>query len=238
MLDFDAFEVLTFDCYGTLIDWETGILSGLRPALAAHGIALGDAAILESYGRLEAQAEAGAYRPYKEILRSVAQNLLTEQGITPTPEEADCLVTSFGNWKPFPDTVAALRALKRRYKLTILSNVDDDLFARTAHHLEVPFDWVITAAQVGSYKPSTNNFTFALEKMGVPKERVLHVAESLYHDAVPARVLGIPMVWVNRRQGRPGATRLVSIQPEMEVPDLRTLAERMGLTPEEAGSHA
>lgn len=231
MLDFGRFSVLTFDCYGTLMDWEAGILGALRPALAARGLMLDNTQILERYARYEAEAEAGDYQPYRAVLRRVAERFFTGQGIAPTEEERDGIVASFGDWRPFPDTVEALRALKSRYRLAIVSNVDDDLFALTAPHLEVEFDAVITAAQARSYKPSLNNFRLALARLNTAPEQVLHVAESLYHDIVPARALGISSVWVNRRQGRPGATRLVEAQPDMEVPDLRTLAVQRGLLP-------
>ena len=133
----------------------------------------------------------------------------------------------FRSWKPFPDTVAALKKLKSRYKLAIISNTDDDLFADTARLLEVSFDWVITAQQAGSYKPSHHNFKLALERIALPPEQVLHVAQSIYHDIVPARELGLATVWVNRRAGKhgEGATKAAQGQPDLEVPDLKTLAE-------------
>jgi 2-haloacid dehalogenase len=127
--------------------------------------------------------------------------------------------------------VEALRALKRRYKLAIISNVDDGLFALTACHLEVEFDWIITAEQVGTYKPSTNNFEVAIARMGVGRERLLHAAESLFHDVVPAKELGLSTVWVHRRTGKEGfgATPPADAEPDLEVPDLRTLASRLGV---------
>jgi 2-haloacid dehalogenase len=120
-----------------------------------------------------------------------------------------------------------LRRLKQRYKLAVISNIDDDLFALTAQHLEVPFDHVITAQHCRSYKPSLNNFQKALARLDLPPERVLHVAESLFHDIAPARSLGLATVWVNRRQARAGAaaTRMVNVRPDLEVPDLKTLAD-------------
>ena len=140
--------------------------------------------------------------------------------------DLNVLIDTFDNWKPFPDTVAALRSLHRHYQLMPLTNVNDDLFAITAAHLQVPFDRVMTAEQIGSYKPSLRNFEYMLAHVGVPKEQVLHVAQSLYHDIAPARSLGIATVWVNRRQGKTGtgATPPADARPDLEVPDLQTLA--------------
>ena len=224
-LNLRQFKVLTFDCYGTLVDWEAGILAGLRPLLARQGVTLTDEAVLEHYGRYEAQAEAGPFRKYKDILREVAEQFGVAFGFD-AQLERDVLINTFDGWKPFPDTVAALRSLHQHYKLMPLTNVDDDLFAVSAAHLQVSFDKVMTAEQIGSYKPSLRNFEFMLSHVGVPKEQVLHVAQSLYHDIAPARSLGIATVWVNRRQGKAGAgaTPLADAQPDLEVPDLRTLA--------------
>src|SRR3954469_24330442 len=153
-LDFKKFEVLTFDCYGTLIDWETGIAGALRPLVAAHpskdGTPISDAELLAIYGELEARAEAGEYRRYREVLREVVRGLGERLGFRASEAEMDALPESLGEWPPFPDTVAALRRLKSRYKLAIISNTDDELFAQTAKRFrdaegEVPFDAVITA---------------------------------------------------------------------------------------------
>ena len=226
MLDFRRFRVLTFDCYGTLVDWESGILAALRPLLRAHGKSLTDEQTLELYGELEAEAEAGEYQPYRRVLEEVVRGFGRRLGFEPSLQEAESLPESLKNWKPFPDTVAALKKLKSRYKLAIISNTDDDLFADTARLLEVPFDWVITAQQVGSYKPSHRNFKLALERIALPPEQVLHCAQSIYHDIVPAKELGLATVWVNRRGAKGGgATKAAQGQPDLEVPDLKTLAE-------------
>ncbi len=227
MLEFDRYEYLTFDCYGTLIDWERGLLAALRPLLARHGVTLSDDEVLEHYADMETTAERGQYRPYREILATVLEGFARQHGFTLAPEERDSLAVSVGDWPPFPDSVEALRSLATRYRLVILSNIDDDLFALSARHLATDFAAVITAQQVGSYKPDRRNFRFALDRLGAPKERVLHVAQSLFHDIVPAKEVGLATVWVNRRHDRPGfgATPLASAQPDLEVPDLRTLAE-------------
>ena len=231
MLPFEQFTVLTFDCYGTLINWEEGILSALRPLLMAHNCSLSDDDLLERFARLETAAETGAYRPYREVLRDVVTGFASECHFTPTALERDCLAASLAHWPPFADSVAALRALKTRYKLAILSNIDDDLFAHSARQLQVAFDCVITAQQVQSYKPSPRHFTVALERLAVPKAHILHIAQSLYHDITPATQFGLATVWVNRRHGRPsaGATPPAQARPDLEVPDLRTLVAMMGI---------
>jgi 2-haloacid dehalogenase len=225
-LDFSQFSWLTFDCYGTLISWEPGILTVLRPMLAAHGRELADEGILELYAALEAREEGGEYRPYRQVLESVVQKLAARVGFAASAQEMRALPDSIRDWQPFPDTVTALRKLKTRYKLGIISNIDDELFAGTAPRLEVPFDAVITAQQARSYKPSLNNFHLALERIGEPPARVLHAAQSLYHDVSPAKELGMSAVWVNRRAGKggSGATPRALAEPDLVVPDLTTLA--------------
>lgn len=225
-MDFAAFQVLTFDCYGTLIDWESGILGALRPLLAAHGQALDDGALLALYSELEPAVQQESYRPYRQVLEEVVRAFGRRLGFTPTQAEAQSLPDSLRDWLPFPDTVAALRSLKRRYRLGVISNIDDDLFAFSAQHLQVPFDFLVTAQQARSYKPSSNNFRMALDRIGLPPAKVLHCAESLYHDVVPARSLGLATAWVNRHAGRarPSATRSADVRPDLEVPDLKTLA--------------
>ena len=231
MLRFDDFDVLTFDCYGTLIDWETGILDALRPVFAAHRVDLTPERTLELYGELESAAERGPYREYKAILRTVLEGLGTRFGFTATANELEQFSTSVKDWPAFPDSAAALQALHKKYRLAILSNIDDDLFAHSAQRLQVRFDWIITAQQVKSYKPSLNNFRMAFGRIGVPQNRILHVAQSLFHDIAPANALGLSSVWVNRRHKKEGsgATPEAQARPDLEVPDLRTLAEKMGL---------
>lgn len=227
MLDFDRYSVLTFDCYGTLIDWESGILGALKPVFANRGVSISDDELLERYGEIEADLEGGVYKPYRQILREAVAGLGLRYNFSPTATEMEMLPNSVQYWRPFPDTVKALRQLKKRYKLAILSNIDDDLFTASAKQLEVPFDEVITASQVKSYKPSHNNFEQALRRIGVPRGQLLHVAQSIYHDVIPTRALGISSVWVNRRKGLigSGATLPAEGQPDLEVPDLQSLAD-------------
>jgi 2-haloacid dehalogenase len=225
-MDFSAFTTITFDCYGTLIDWEAGILPALRGILAAHGQSLPDAAILELYGEFEAQAESGAYQTYRDVLESVVRQFGERCGFHPSPTELRSLHESVPAWPPFPDTVTALQELQQRYQLAVISNIDDDLFAETRKHLGVDFAGVITAQQARSYKPSINNFRLALQTLGVEPSRLLHAGQSVYHDVIPAQSLGISTVWVNRRSARPGvgAVRAASGKPDLEVPDVASLA--------------
>ena len=228
MLDFTRFEWLSFDCYGTLIDWESGILGYLRPLLESKGCAIGDAQILNLYSELEPREQAGEYRSYREVLAGVVRGFARELRFEVTGAEAAGLADSIRDWEPFADTVPALHRLHSRYKLAILSNIDDDLFAYSARKLQVPFDCVVTAQQVRSYKPSLNNFETLLRRLASPRDRLLHVAESLYHDVGAARSLGIATVWVNRRQGKPAASKLAEAQADLEVPDIANLAELAG----------
>lgn len=235
MIEPERYEVLSFDCYGTLVDWESGIVAGLRPVLENHGVGVTDEEILALHARIEHRLQAasrkGSYVRYRDVLRGEVLEAGRRWGFEPEPSEVDALADSLGDWLPFPDTVGALRVLKRRYRLAIISNVDDDLFALTARRLEVEFDHVITAEQAQTYKPSLNNFEVALERIGVAPGRLLHCAESLFHDIVPARKLGLSTVWVNRRKHKEGfgATPPAEATPDLEVPDLETLVSALGI---------
>ena len=230
MLHFDDYAVLSFDCYGTLIDWESGLWQALEPILANHQVALTRDAALELFAALESEAERGDYREYKTVLHSVLAGFGIALGFEPSPAESEQFATSVRNWPAFPDSVAALQALARRFRLAVISNIDDDLFASSAERLGARFDWVITAQQARSYKPSLNNFRLALARIGLPQSKVLHVAQSLYHDIAPAKTLGLATVWVNRRHAQPGsgATLPAQATPDLEVPDLQTLAQLAG----------
>jgi 2-haloacid dehalogenase len=231
MVNFEDFTHLSFDCYGTLIDWETGILAAVAPVLERHDISVEEGQLLELYAKFEAEQEAGAYRPYRIVLCGVMASLAAALGFAPTEADLDVLSDSVGRWRPFADSVEALRRLKTRYQLVILSNVDDAMFAATAKLLEVELDDVITAQQVGSYKPARANFRHALDRLGVPRRQVLHVAQSLFHDHVPAKELGFTTVWVNRASRCPGTGVALPAQaaPDLEVPDMKSLVELLGL---------
>jgi 2-haloacid dehalogenase len=225
-LDYGRFEALTFDCYGTLIDWETGILAGLRPILAAAGVEPPDDELLEAYARVEAAAETGPYRRYREILGACLRDVCKAYGVQTSGADAAAFGGSVGDWPVFPDSKNALRQLQTRFRLGIITNCDDDLFAASNERLGVRFDWVVTAQSVGSYKPDPRNFEAAFAVLGLPRERILHVAQSLFHDHVPARKLGLSTVWIDRRHDRPGAgaTPPAIVTPDAVFPDMASFA--------------
>ena len=205
---YEGFEVLSFDCYGTLIDWETGLLAALAPWRARVGAAADDEPFLAAFARHETavqQARPGA--PYPEILAAVLDGIAGEHGAPASRQERAAFAASVGDWPPFADSAEALAALKRRFRLCILSNVDRASFARSARRLGTAFDHVFTAEDIGTYKPDPHNFRFMMEALaegGVAPERMLHVAQSLYHDHAPAQAAGLKSVWIDRRAGRPG----------------------------------
>jgi 2-haloalkanoic acid dehalogenase type II len=197
------FEALSFDCYGTLIDWEAGIGAVLARWASEQGLSVSAEELLEEYARAEARQEAETPEAlYPEILRAAMRSLGASQGVDVTAAQAERLAMSVADWPAFPDSPGALVALSSRYKLVILSNVDRRSFASTNARLGVRFDAVITAQDVGSYKPALRNFEILVEtvrRLGVKQGRLLHVAQSLFHDHVPARSLGLPTVWIDRR---------------------------------------
>lgn len=230
MPGFSQFEWISFDCYGTLIDWESGIVGYLQQLLYRRSLTITDAEILELYSEIEPQEQAGEYRSYRHVLAGVVREFGRRLGFEVDNAQADGLASSIRGWQPFADTVPGLHRLHSRYKLAILSNIDDDLFAYSAAKLEVPFDCVVTAQQARSYKPSLNNFHLLLQRLNVPMPRLLHVAESLYHDVAPARSLGITTVWVNRRLGKAAAaSKLADVQPDFQVSTIEELAKWLGV---------
>ena len=224
MLDFNRFEWLSFDCYGTLVDWETGISTAIGEVLGAHGIDRSRAEILALYADTEPSVQASQpFLKYRQVLRRVMATIGAKLDLQCTESELDCLNESLPNWPVFPEVVDALQALKGRYKLAVISNVDDALFAGTADALGVEFDAIVTSEQVGSYKPDLRSFEAASARMAVSRQSWLHVAESLYHDIGPANHLGIKSVWVNRAS-HGGATRHTDAVPDLVVSDLFALA--------------
>ncbi len=225
--DFSGFEVMTFDCYGTLIDWERGLLDAIHPVLARRGIEVEAEDLLESFARQESTLESGDYLPYREILRRCLHALGGEIGFAPEDQEADAFANSVGEWPPFEDSGEALARLSARFRLGVITNCDDDLFARSNERLGVAFDWVVTAQQVGSYKPNQRNFEVALQRIGASADTVLHVAQSLYHDHVPAKRIGLSTAWIDRRRGKEGfgATPPASVAPDVTFTDMRSLAD-------------
>lgn len=230
-VDFDRFKCLSFDCYGTLIDWETGLLRALRSSLTRHSVEIGDQELLSAYAEAETNIEAGGYRPYHQVLREVLLALGRRYGFSPQARELEEFSASVADWPSFDDSPSALAALHEKYKLIILSNIDDDLFQHSARKLGIDFDHVFTAQRIHSYKPSETNFRYLIENAGFPRERILHVAQSLFHDIAPAKRVGLATVWVNRRSGQAGtgATPPAQAEPDLEVPDLKTLASLAGV---------
>jgi 2-haloacid dehalogenase len=224
--DFGRFEVLTFDCYGTLIDWETGILRALRTALGTQARNVPDDELLTRYAAHEAPAEAGPYLPYRTILARAARAVVSELDATLDDDAAAAFADSVGDWPAFTDSAEALRLLQTRFRLGVITNCDDDLFGRSNQRLGVQFEWVVTAEQAGSYKPNPRNFEVALGRIGVPRDRILHTAQSLFHDHVPAKRLGLSTAWINRRHDRPGsgATPPAEATPDLEAPDMATFS--------------
>lgn len=214
-------SVITFDCYGTLIDWETGIWEAFRAAAANDGVRLVREEVLAAYHAVEPMVESGTFRPYRDVLRETARRVAGECGWTISSSQAGFLPESLGRWPAFPDTNPSLTRLARRYRLGILSNVDEDLLEETLRGVDVEFDFWVTADRVESYKPDLAHFEAARPFVG-DSAGWLHVAQSLFHDVVPANTLGLPVVWVNRKMERPPPEGPL---PDHEVPDLAALAE-------------
>jgi len=229
-LDYDAFDALTFDCYGTLIDWEAGILAALRTVLPAGSAGTDDdEALLAEYANAEATLETGPYRRYREILGAGLTVVARAHGAEPSAEAVARLGGSVADWPAFPDSHDALARLRTRFRLGVLTNCDDDLFAASNARLGVDFDWVVTAQQVSSYKPDERNFAALVERLGsdgVPRSRILHVAQSLFHDHAPAQRLGFRSVWIDRRHDRAGAgaTPLADASPDATFPSMAAFA--------------
>jgi 2-haloalkanoic acid dehalogenase type II len=202
------FNVLTFDCYGTLIDWESGMIEALKPLTARAGRELDRNEILQAHARHESsQQEWTPAKRYRDLLPVVYKRLAEEWGVAVTEDECIAYGRSVKDWPAFGDSAEALQYLKRHYKLVILSNVDNESFASSRRKLGVDFDAVYTAEDVGSYKPSDRNFRYMLEKLGtigVEKSRILHTAESLFHDHGPANRHGLASCWIYRRHADEG----------------------------------
>lgn len=234
MIDFTQIEALVFDCYGTLIDWESGILAALREVRSRHAIEMGDEAVLAAFGRLEAQNQNDTPTAlYPAILAAVYRDLADEWDIPPDDGDAEAFAATVGDWPEFDDTKVALNALTQRFSLNVLSNVDNASFARSKERLGVEFDEVMTAEDIGSYKPDRRNFEYAIRKLadrGIEKAKIVHVAQSLYHDHVPAQSFGLQTVFVDRRVGKAGSGATIQAQVPVE-PDLtvQTLDELVRL---------
>lgn len=222
MIPLNDISHLTFDCYGTLIDWERGILSAMQPLLARSGLAASPEIVLRSFVQHEARLENQSWMLYREVLRGVMLGIAKDLGVHLTTGDEDTLVDSLASWPPFPDTIAALQRLSTRFKLVILSNTDDSLFRETQKQLKIQFAEIITAEQVKSYKPAHAHFNEALRRLDLPANCILHVAQSLYHDHTPARQLGFHTAWINRPSllGGTGLAPDSNATPDLTFTDL------------------
>ncbi|KJK50019.1 haloacid dehalogenase [Lentzea aerocolonigenes] len=207
-MDLTKFQALSFDCYGTLIDWESGLAAVLSPWARSEGLSLSDEELLLAYSSHEAAVEAETpFRLYPDVLAEAFRRTGAELGRSVSPEWAARLGASVPDWPAFPDSADALARLASRYQLIILSNVHRDGFAGSNRHLRGDFAAIITAEDVGGYKPAENHFRAldaTLDSLGIERSGLLHVAQSLFHDHVPARREGLPSVWINRRRDKPG----------------------------------
>lgn len=231
-LDLTAYDALSFDCYGTLIDWEAGIAAVLGPWARRNDPSITDEQVLVAYSENEADVEREAPTTlYPDVLREAFRRTGQVLGFDVTDEDADALGTSVPDWPAFADSVDALTRLKRHYKLIILSNIDRESFAASNRRLQVEFDEIITAQDVGSYKPNPANFAALLTRVDEigSTGRLLHVAQSLFHDHVPRKQVGLPSVWINRRHAQPGwgATPdpRVAVTPDLEFPSMAAFAD-------------
>ncbi len=223
------FSALTFDCYGTLIDWERGMLAALTPWLERSGLQADESTLLGAYGRHETviQGEAPAL-PYHQVVAEVLGRIGEDFEFPARQDEMRNFGESVGQWPPFPDSRDALAYLRQHFKLVAITNVDKRSFALTHPLLGEPFHAIVTAEDVGSYKPAHGNFHFAFERiaeMGISRDRILHVAQSLFHDIEPARALGLANVWVDRQTGRgDGMTPPSEAKPDLRVTRMEELA--------------
>ena len=225
-LQLSDYKVLTFDCYGTLIDWESGIWDALQPLLDRNDRAdVSRKTAFESFSDLESRTEsASPGMLYPKVLSSVHAAIASHFDLESTPELDLGFGGSVGRWPAFADTADALRYLKTRYKLVILSNVDRDSFAASSSKLGVTFDAIYTAEDIGSYKPNPDNFEYLLrrlrEEFGLEPTDVLHTAQSLFHDHAPAKTFGLANVWIDRQRlsegGSWGATAKLAARPETD----------------------
>ena len=216
------FRVLTFDCYGTLIDWESGIWAALQPLFQANDFKVSREAALAAYARIESSQEHETPDLiYRELLVLVHAKMAAAWGIASTPALDSAFGQSIPAWPAFPDSAEALAYLKQHYKLVILSNVDRKSFAGSNPKLGVTFDAICTAEDIGSYKPNPKNFQYlirAVKKLGLKKADILHTAQSLYHDHAPAEAAGIARCWISRgaKGLGSGATKPVETMPKLD----------------------
>ena len=202
------FKVLTFDVYGTLIDWETGIIEGLKPLTDQVGQSLSCDKVLEAHAYHESTIQRlTPSKLYRDLLPVVYRRLAEEWNVTVSWEECKAYGATVGTWPAFPDSAEALEYLKQHYRLAVLTNTDNVSFAGSNAKLRVAFDGIFTAEDIGSYKPAPRNFEYMIEALGrqnIDKSQILHVAESLFHDHAPANEFGLANCWIYRRHGKEG----------------------------------
>lgn len=215
-----SWEVVSFDCYGTLVDWEEGIAGAFATEAERDGRALSRERIVAAYHEVEPQVQAEIYRPYRDVLAETALRVADRLEWPLAPDRAGFLADSLPDWPVFADTRPALERLQTRFGIAILSNIDDDLLAATIARIGVPFDWTVTAQQVSSYKPAEGHFREALRRVKDERWRLLHAAQSYVHDVRPAVDLDIDIVWVNRKAERADGPR-----PLHTVANLTELAD-------------
>lgn len=228
-MEFSKLKYISFDCYGTLINWEAGIRDAVSDVFTPiRNYEMKE--ILASFAKWESKYEeecrTGGFRSYYDILTDVLVAVCNDFGIEPLGKTKLALANSVKTWKPFSDSVAALQELSKRFKLVILSNIDDEIFAESNLLLQTKFHSVFTAQQIGSYKPNRRNFEYMLEQLGCDKSEILHVAQSIYHDHVPAKAIGLSTLWVNRKSifGGSGATLPANASPDFVVADMNEAA--------------
>jgi 2-haloacid dehalogenase len=216
-IDWSQVKALSFDCYGTLVDWERGILAALKPWVRDFG----EAAVLSGFSNIEPSVEhAHPTWPYRQVIAHVYAEMADELQVEMKTDDAFSFAISVGTWPPFEDTLAALAQLKKKYKLFILSNVDEVSISGTLAQLETEFDGVYTAELIGSYKPDSNNFRYLLEQVAdhdIKPENLIHVAQSLFHDHVPAQAMGLKSVWIDRNNGKSGAAPVPKHMPHVDA---------------------
>ncbi len=228
------FKVLTFDCYGTLVDWEKGLTAAFGPWRRRVGVKAGNEELLAAFAQVESpvQTENPTLR-YPDVLAESLKRLSAAMGAPATPEECTAFGAAIGDWPAFPDTPGAMRALKQHYRLVILSNVDRASFAKSRNRIVSEMYEIYTAEDIGSYKPDPRNFEYLIKGVkkdfGIEKDEILHVAQSLFHDHVPAKKFGLATCWIDRRgaKGGSGATAPIAenVTPDWTFPTLQGLAD-------------
>jgi len=219
-----VYQALTFDCYGTLVDWRNGLLSSLRDCPALAGAPWDEAVFLKDRMVEEARLEAEPWRPYREIVAVSVQGALSRQGFILPDGEAQAVAEGIGDWSPFADTCEALKSLGQGRRLCLVSNVDAVDLGKSVEKLGVEFTTLVTAEEVRSYKPDPAHFHEVLQRLELPRHEVLHVAQSLYHDVVPVARMGLDAAWINRL----GEALPQGAGPRFQFSDLAGLARHLG----------